>query len=327
MYPGLLARRVNPIKEILCYLPLLPGVVAEQIVESVAPLIDSNSQVRDSLFITLKKGIFSKEPQSRVISVSALMNVLKSSKPGRTEASRIAAIENNIEIFQCFRRGLSQQFEIRQQIYDGISEVVEAQPWLAPSCLDLLYPHFLKFYDSNTTQRSPLKVLHCIDSSTVVEPLSGLLHCMGNVLNCCDDNTEDADSAKKKMADVFKRLGSTEISDFNLSKNADFTAGSGDQNRAIGEIVLSVHTAMLEYVMGHIAWDIPTIMRVFKHFTSIAQILKEKAKMKSAAHFHNLKSSAAFIERMFGPQAAGTLVADSDFIKWGLNGSISLLKK
>lgn len=174
-----------------------------------------------------------------------------------------------------FKRAFQLQTSVRLVLYAELVRVFRECPALQPSILDLIYSHFLKYYDANDSVMPPLKLDSCVTQrrGTYEEPLAHLMHLL---LTCIDDikqTTADDDdlladdmipatqtpaaqqsfgSVERAVSSLMRRMKHCEISDFEFDKNVSFTSQSpqGEMNRQIARMLCDVLEVSMNWVVS-----------------------------------------------------------------------------
>ena len=210
-------------KESLEYLPLLPMKTSLSFLESVTPLLQSQSaiSIRNYAAIVFRKAIFRRELSSRVIAVQGMLALATES--GSTNSNTAAIVKSRQEQWQqingLLRRALTQQLEVRNVVYNCLGQVFKKDKHLRAIVGSQLLGrlnHFVASSSSNdedeeNKQEDPLGLNDCISrlgTPKLTEPLDILI---GVLVSCCEhDGVEDdvesmCETLDDLTADVIKR--------------------------------------------------------------------------------------------------------------------------
>ncbi|KAI8612391.1 FANCI helical domain 2-domain-containing protein [Chytriomyces sp. MP71] len=327
--------------------------LCNQFLWAISPLFQTcESSLRESLLMALRKAMFNKEIGTRKVAIATLMHQLKISiMPGESGSQSQARVVDS-EIFYVLNRGMSQQCEIRQQLYEGFQDIIECQPWLGQSTLSIFLPQLSKYYEESLAVRAPLRLEDCFDGCTVVEPLPSL---MAVVVACRTCACEDDASSIQLMDDLLERLLNADLADFEIDGNLDFLADSDGsrRNMAMLEMIMSIYAASMDYVMvqGHKELtdkQVEMILGLFKRLQKAQAFLKDKLKGKKGAEkkvgekkerkgvvskkshislSSSLGRQVAKLSCLFGESAVANLRANLDLSLYLLNDTITVLNQ
>ncbi|XP_072255232.1 Fanconi anemia group I protein [Pyxicephalus adspersus] len=209
-----------------------------------------------------------------------------------------------LEILGCLRRSLSQQEDIRRLLYDGFYDVLRRNSQLASPIMQTLMSQLKKYYEPEPDLLPPVKLEKCITAQKeqiiLQEPLAHLLSSIHNCLNWYkqrssllqergmeDENDDDDCMACRKEIDeilesITRRMIKCDLEEFELDKSADFAPNSsvGMKNYTYAVLVMGVCEVLIEYnftIANFNKSKFEDIMGIFKCYSKLADILKEKA--------------------------------------------------
>lgn len=389
--PHVLLELLPRVKEALDYLSFLPPKSAEGFLKAIQPLLKISLTLRDSLMVVLRKAMFSRQVDARKIAVAGFLLILKNfkilgggitssqpaSQPSQPSHSSQIQVDVHVrggnmgnealclEILGNLRRCLTQQADVRVQLYEGLFHVLCRNPQLQQPILDMLSNQFQKYLESDETVNPPVKLEPCLsaagDQIYLTEPLAHLLcyllHSMGK---CIESHNEDENDEKESMEhilneleDLFqslvRRMNKSEMEDFELDKSAEFSLVSsvGIKNNILALLVLGVYEILLEYSFseGELSGEsVDEILQLFGNYHQLSEILKEKSnsagkKGRSAAVKQGVKSmlslecSASLLRAFFSDrapshqQSLATLRGLKELVKYTVNTAIQKLKE
>lgn len=297
---GSLAARIQECIEYVTHLtPHNAGVLFK----ALSPVLKIRPHMKSFLILTLRKAMFRKDENSRMIAIKgfAFLLCLSSmvfsrgntltqlysqniglvlSQGVQTQnegASQVATQEqaNALiaeDLFRqfcgIFRRAMQLQAHVRLVLYAELMKVFQECPALRPSILELIFQHYLKYYDDNETILPPVKVDSCLPRKRGLyeEPFGYLLHvvlfCVHETRNETEIAMEDDDiftndeilatrtpaalaylqQMEKNLSVLMERMKRCELSDFEFDKSLSFAAEStmGLTNRRLGRILLGL---------------------------------------------------------------------------------------
>lgn len=183
---------------------------AIQMIRSFASLSKLNSSVNEMMLMILKKGLFSKDLNSRLNSVSGLFEILNA----LPKSSQIITDQNDqlsMEILSYLKRSLNQKYEVRELLYRNFEQYLEKNVEKSPIVLEIIDFHLRKY--TNCDNHSSIKFQDCIhfdaDGEPVpLEPFPGLFKIF---LRCFDSisDASDAESSLSDFAELFEYIVSS----------------------------------------------------------------------------------------------------------------------
>ncbi|KAI8988264.1 FANCI solenoid 2-domain-containing protein [Mycotypha africana] len=140
-YPDTVESHLNNIKDILDVLSFLPLNIADKLLQVVQPLSKTSDQFRNSLILVLRKSLFSKDLDGRLLAVRGFLSILDEQM---LEASQNTESDRNsssqavvLEILGLLRRCLSQQAEVRSTVYSSLGSLSQEYPIFAGDIFEL----------------------------------------------------------------------------------------------------------------------------------------------------------------------------------------------
>jgi len=390
--PHVLLESLPRIKEALDYLSFLPPKSAEGFLKAIQPLLKISLSLRDSLILVLRKAMFSRQVDARKIAVTGFLLILKhfkilgGSMPSSQPSSQLSQTLSHssqiqvdvhvrgggvgnealcLEILGNLRRCLTQQADVRVQLYEGLFHVLCRNPQLQQPILDMFNNQFQKYFESDESVNPPVKLEPCLsaagDQIYLTEPLAHLLcYLLHSMAKCIENHNQDENEENEsvehilnELEDLFqslvRRMNKSEMEDFELDKSADFSLASsvGIKNNILALLVLGVYEVLLEYsfLEGELsAESVEEILQLFGNYHQLSEILKEKAntagkKGRSTAGKQGAKSmlslgcSATLLRALFSEtapshqQSLTELRGSTDLVKFALNTALQKLKE
>lgn len=389
--PHVLLESLPRVKEALDYLSFLQPKSAEGFLKAIQPLLKISLTLRDSLILVLRKAMFSRQVDARRIAVTGFLLILKhfkilggvsSSQPSSQlsqpllPSSQIQvdvhvrgnAVSNEalcLEILGNLRRCLTQQADVRMQLYEGLFHVLSRNPQLQQPILDMLNTQFLKYVEQDEDINPPIRLEPCLsalkDQVYLTEPLGHLLcYLLHSLAKCVENHTQDEEGEHDSMEhilneleDLFqslvRRMNKSEMEDFELDKSADFSLASsvGIKNNIMALLVLGVYEVLLEYSFaeGELSTEsAEEIVHLFGNFHQLSEILKEKANApgkkgrsmtgkQGTKTMLSLECSATMLRALFSDTAPShqqgltLLRASQPLIKYAINTTLQKLKE
>ncbi|KAJ3063970.1 hypothetical protein HDU98_000281, partial [Podochytrium sp. JEL0797] len=328
------------ILEVLQCLGQVPLTVSERFLWSILALFESGSSFRECLVIPLRKGMFSSDLASRKVSVATLVHILKLVDSPAESGSQNMIASNDSEIFYILRRGMNQQYNIRVQLYEGFLSIIELQPWLGSSCLDLFLPQLSRYYQDSKVIRAPLKLESCFEGTVVSEPLPELMSVVMSAIQAARASHRNVTDSVEMFDDIVERLVKADLADFEIDKDADY-ASEGEEskmNKMTVNILMGVYDVAIEYVMTSEAKtenEIELVLSLFRKSLAVKNFLKDKVKAKKGfgnknAHIptsSGLDTRITLLHSLFGKTAIQRLRINSEFTHQIVLDTVSVLHK
>lgn len=214
---------VSKIRDLIDYLPTLPPSVAICLIEAIHPLYNYQTGLRENMILVLRKAMFSVEIDARKISIRGFLSLLS----WLTERNENKNLQE--EILNSLRRCLSQQIQIREELYIGLIEIYEKNLHLRKIVLQILFFHFSKYYSDNSS--TPIHISLCFNkknSNQQIEPICILLSSLLRIISI------DIDNSPTEIVRLFKQLSDHFIS-LNLEEYEISSASSVDPQSTEGE--------------------------------------------------------------------------------------------
>ncbi|CAG8554981.1 4990_t:CDS:10 [Paraglomus occultum] len=297
------------IKEAFDYLSLLPLTTAKGLLTAVQPIVYMNQSFRDSLILVLRKAMFSRDVSGRQIAVTGLLSLLRmtvvTSANGQSSESAATFSMSNpdhhiqalaLEILGMLRKCFSLQPQIRLALYEGLMNLMDVRHDLNRTIFETIYPHFMKYFEMETSVHATIKLETCIDASneepTIIEPLPYLLSCLSKSIalmsknNDCSENDtfeeEQFKGCRNQLQLLTDRLTKSDMTDLSVDPCADFniTSSEGIRNSIIVSLLLGCYEAMIEHCYfcnDNIVDAAENISKLFKRYMALLDLLKEKS--------------------------------------------------
>ncbi|KAJ3084611.1 hypothetical protein HDU99_010353 [Rhizoclosmatium hyalinum] len=337
----------SKILEVLNCLGEVPVTVSERFLWAISPLFDtitgpesSNSSFRESLFIPLRKGMFSSDIASRKVSVSTLVHFLKLVEPPSESGSQNMISSSDSEIFYILRRGMNQQYDIRVQLCDGFLNIMELQPWLASSCLDLFISQFTRYYEETDNIRAPLHLEACFDGSQIAEPLPELMSVLMSAISASTSSSRDLKEYKAMFEKILEKLTKADLVDYEIDKEADYMGDSETSKKSKGMVgmLLGVLDIAIEYCMTSEEMTderVDIVLSLYRKSVSIRTFVKDKMKAKKG--FGNklthtpvscgLVGRITMLQNLFDTNAVPRLRSNAEFTQQIVLDTLAIIKK
>eukprot|EP00941_MAST-03F_sp_MAST-3F-sp1_P001650 g1650.t1 len=284
--PSLLLPFAQKLKESLEYCPLLPTDVARSLLSALEPVVMLRPDLRDYTVIVLRKAMFKREAEARIVAVEGLLRLLLQIKSVDSNGNPLlqtltagsSTEEHNPDhdhqirfwrqIVGLLRRALGQQNEVRVALYDGLARVFKSLPVLRSDVAMFLIPHAKKYTYLTENSENPIFLEKCIaPDGTTKEPIGALLRCIRQCIKISSkEEMENGITANlhtsciTEMSRILKsivvKMGECELSDFELDTTTTFSEESTDGRRNISKanLLASVFDVMLEFAVDKVSF-------------------------------------------------------------------------
>jgi len=268
------------IKESLEYLSFMPPATAVALIRALEPALRLSSSLLDYLMIILRKAVFSREQDARMVALQGFLLLAQGNFGGsRTAGSSEAAAQQQdtlaLEIIGQLRRTMAHQVQMRERLYDGLCDVVAAKPALVEDVAAALLPQLQRYLHSDASGTRIL-LEKCLDSTkAILEPIGKLLRALAV---CVAIRTRSAPGLGESSADVRGGEGSkgkeaadqdtvgvigevrsvldrlavwiaeTDPEDFDMDKDTDF-ASSETGHLSVARMLIGMHEVLFEHSM------------------------------------------------------------------------------
>jgi Fanconi anemia group I protein len=258
------ADNMSKIRETLDYLSFLPPNSAKRLLETLHPIIQRDNRLKEALMLILRKGIFAKATEGRQIAVHGLLLIINSNNKRQcSSSSPIATDATVLEILGLLRRCFSQQSEIRQLVYQNLSDIASQRSELASDILGMLQTQFQKYYVSDQATANPLLLDKCVDQSStggnvhIAEPIHSLILSLTNTMTILKSNHSVASSSLSSLTGQIRslcfRLSKSEPEDYELDKssNYDIISNVGMRNKCRAQLLMGCYEVCYQPAHGY----------------------------------------------------------------------------
>jgi fanconi anemia group I protein len=270
------------VKDTLEYISFMSPGTAVNLVRALQPILRTQTSLQDFLHIVLRKSLFNRELDSRLVALECLIFIAETSSPSSAHqqsstSSQIdpcalkAADSTAIEIISQVRRCMSQQVQLRQKLYDGLLDLLQIKTYLADHVLGILIPH-LEAYTVKDSQGAvnQINLQGCVDelSGGINEPIAHLLRAVVGALSVSEgEQITDEDAgcsniaiARGLMDKIATYLSTSELTDFELDRLSDFER---PHILSIAKLLNGTYETMLEYIVLFTQKSSPTWTKRF----------------------------------------------------------------
>ncbi|CAO3609229.1 unnamed protein product [Cunninghamella blakesleeana] len=303
--PNELEKHLNNVKDTLEYLSLLSFPTAKQLLTAVKPITIDNIRFRDSLILVLRKSMFTRELDGRMISVFGFLDILhtqlESVKNSLNSTKKMAAEGVAYEILGLLRRCFSQQYEIREIAYNGLGYISLKFDTLINDIFEILNTQFLRIYEANDGIATPLKLDVCVEQGSqtkLIEPIHILLMNLLSVIRVLKNKQYETDTftlSHEHIKSLTVRLIKLDLEDYELDKFANFdtTTPVGLRHYYNSEMIIGCIDALMEhefFVNGDSMESCQIILGLFKKRTQLLGLLKENSNKDKGRKFNTLST-------------------------------------
>eukprot|EP00731_Ephydatia_muelleri_P020314 Em0013g41a len=344
---------------------------AIELLSAILPLAHFSLSVRDSLLIVLRKSLVSKNLESRKMAVGGYLLLLKKFKvfalgPGLREldSSQLDILTQSqqvevevhpstshtgneafcLEILGTLRRCLSQQYEVKLLLYQGLCSVLMENMKLAENIVDLLLSQLMLYYEPEQEVTPPLKLEPCVTvmgTDTVkLEPLDHLVKCIQLSVVAFDEHGARSgeegvalppvlEEARSVLCSLVERMIISEPEDFLLDRSADFSSASsvGVKNKFLGSLVMGLYETLMEYTFasGQLSQEsCEQTLKLYDGYVKVFNTVNEKATASVAKGGANASTSVA--KGGANASTSATKGGATSVAKAGANASTSVAK-
>ncbi|KAL5471599.1 hypothetical protein EMCRGX_G029727 [Ephydatia muelleri] len=369
--PQVVLDTLPQVRETFDYLSLLPHQPAIELLSAILPLAHFSLSVRDSLLIVLRKSLVSKNLESRKMAVGGYLLLLKKFKvfalgPGLREldSSQLDILTQSqqvevevhpstshtgneafcLEILGTLRRCLSQQYEVKLLLYQGLCSVLMENMKLAENIVDLLLSQLMLYYEPEQEVTPPLKLEPCVTvmgTDTVkLEPLDHLVKCIQLSVVAFDEHGARSgeegvalppvlEEARSVLCSLVERMIISEPEDFLLDRSADFSSASsvGVKNKFLGSLVMGLYETLMEYTFasGQLSQEsCEQTLKLYDGYVKVFNTVNEKATASVAKGGANASTSVA--KGGANASTSATKGGATSVAKAGANASTSVAK-
>ena len=283
-------------KETLEYIGYLNPPTAITLIKALEPILHLQNGLQDYLIIILRKCLFSKEIETRTVGLLAFVYI------AQTCADRSADSFVNVEVdlIAQLRRCASHQVSVREKLYEGLGEIIKAKPHLLEDitsftlsqiqrCAFNLHSSkqligFSRYYKS-APEGVSLMLETCIDTDTgaIKESLPQMLKLASSCIHVEQNKTvgkkgvpdlqsESFSQATAIMDKILNWILESDLEDFDIDKNTDFTSA---KHLSTAKIVIDLNEVLLEHALMCTRINVNEIdNNVFKGFSRIQDLMK-----------------------------------------------------
>eukprot|EP00698_Gefionella_okellyi_P015230 TRINITY_DN4297_c0_g1_i1.p1 TRINITY_DN4297_c0_g1~~TRINITY_DN4297_c0_g1_i1.p1 ORF type:complete len:1288 (-),score=301.62 TRINITY_DN4297_c0_g1_i1:2000-5287(-) len=280
------------IKESLEYLAYLPPATGSALLTAVQPLLRYSAHFQDYVVLVLRKAMFHREEDARLIAVGGLLQLLihvgrrqqaltimaSQAEGDATDGAAESFSTLYGEILGYLRRCLTQQAAVREKLYYGLCAISRGR-LRDPFIFDILLAQVQRYVDLGA--KPVLKIHRCIevkgDTPVLVEPLGCLLVCVHRCMQAIKSD-RSIDSAavtmlQQVLTQVLQNMLSCELEEFELDKSATYTqqTGEGRKNQQVALQLLSVLDALIEFATANDR--MPDVIQLFKTSQQLRETL------------------------------------------------------
>lgn len=234
------------LKDRLNQILLMRYDLAHDVLDAFKPIIklSGNTPFRETYFQLLRTAMYRPRLDCRRMAVDGYLILLKHAKwlirppaaqasqmtmfslveRGATQMNTINSTQRStegqcIELLMQLRRSLTQQYDVRLAVYEGLLPVLRKSPILMAPILDMLISQIARYYEligDKCTLNLSLCLTEREDKTQMIEPFAHLLHCLSLCIYRADcllksnakifDEDPDVSVYLKKATDIFRRL-------------------------------------------------------------------------------------------------------------------------
>lgn len=223
------AECVTTIREIINFFLLIPGQYAMRMMQFLVPIIKMSNVIRDHFIETMRKAMFQSNLSTRQAGIFGFCLILKELRNNNScrgnlslggsqfvisgyslMSQQVSGNENNpskhfdmtvLEIIGILRKCFNQTYEIKEMLYDSLSNTIEQNIKLVPHILQFLECHFRNYFEMDEEQLQ-IKFDKCIIEKNnngivnvqVWDNIGKLLQLVAKCVLQCKKNDLDAET-------------------------------------------------------------------------------------------------------------------------------------
>lgn len=209
---------------------------------AIHPLFSLHSDLLDSTVLVLRKSMFNREVAARLVGLIGSVELLKAFRSSQAPAAAAEAGASSgkerlrLELLGFMRRCLTQQPEVREELYRSLPDVLRGNPGLHEAVFGMLAAQLRLYFDPQPSpDRAPLFLNKCLERTAecvlLLEPLPQLLYC---IVQCLEIHRKKhaavpaeagaaATQLYKDMGALAEQILKSELEDFELDKSSDYS--------------------------------------------------------------------------------------------------------
>ncbi|KAJ3219433.1 hypothetical protein HDU67_001264 [Dinochytrium kinnereticum] len=313
--PDIFSNHLNYFNEAITYLPSLQLENGGLLIETLLPLARNYDSIRNSILLTCRKGIFSKSMDARKLSCIAFLGMLRLSEQPEECGSQGSywPSSEDCQILSTLRKALTQQLEVRSLVYIGLNNLMETHNWLAPAVMEIIGPHFLEYFESEISVRSPIRLDLCVNRAQ-------------------DASSDLSPQYQENLISFARRLCECDLQDFDLHSDRGNNEGLDSQKFKLKlDLLLEIYDATILSLLTRLnnderaAIDLAHKICIKKNNLSIKfkEVSKGKKAKRTASHevtsvWHGKTSFYAFRSLLATHGFLGEL--SEELLKWFFYG-------
>ena len=291
---------IGKVKDTLEYISFMPPSTAVSLVRALQPVLRAQTSLQDFFQIVLRKSLFSRELDSRLVTLECLLFIAETSCPSASQrhaSTSQSAIDDRltpsdtvaIEIISQIRRCMSQQVQLRQKLYDGLTDLVKKKPYLADYIMGILLPQIDKYIvKDGDGVVSQINLHGCIDESgDIIEPFAHLLRTTVNclIVSGKERSADDLEGfpnilqARPIIESIATFVSATELAEFELERHSDFEK---PQVLHLAKLLSNIYEVCLEFIAVFSSFSLSTwtkrFFSIIERSRGLSSLLKEHSK-------------------------------------------------
>ncbi|OZJ03311.1 hypothetical protein BZG36_02261, partial [Bifiguratus adelaidae] len=270
----------------------------EALVKATSEALWHYGDLRDGVMLIFRKGVFTRQTESRVVALHGLLALLRLCGTQSTAGTSKRVNEPqalSLEIVSILRRCLSQPGEVRMLLYEGLTGTEQDSASLRYSIIDMLASQFFLYYERDGQVTVPLHLERCLtvahgdNPPQMKEPLHHLIYALCHTILPAIVRMDNADEWERQrlsechesLISTAKRLAKADFEDFALDKSAEYDLATDDGicNNMSAAVLFGSYEALMYYsislsAQGHDHGDVA--LKLFANMQKLYELLKEK---------------------------------------------------
>ncbi|XXQ30470.1 FANCI solenoid 4 domain-containing protein [Plasmodiophora brassicae] len=229
------------------YITMMDFRRSREIITCLMPLLRLRDDLSSALVVCLRKSIFSRSLERRVSAIDGFLSLLCGMSSEATDifqnsqSSSSSCSSNDakffLEVHGLLQRALTQQAAVRSHCHVRLYSTFRmASSTLRMHIVDLLKSHLSRFIDPEQDASVPFQLDRCIQSGSVVEPISSLFGCLCQCVEACQESDADRRLYVEYsvfIGDVLGKLGTCRLEDFAFDTGRSAALASQSQSVAV----------------------------------------------------------------------------------------------
>ncbi|KAK9902043.1 hypothetical protein WJX75_002333 [Coccomyxa subellipsoidea] len=308
--------QLSCLKALVDLVPFLELNVALGLMLAIWPLCSEQRAVKEQLIMCLRKAMFRTDIGARLLAVRGFLFIVlqELQAPDAMHSDDHGASSSQVSLSQCdslsaagsgasllqeltgfLRRSLTHQAPVREALYLGMQEVVNADPLVHDALVELLLPRLCHYFESDQSL-PPIVLDRCASlqkgEARLNEPFGLMLLAVRAAILAGQPEMKCAKALKNIFSNIGSRLVNSNLEDWGLDSSTDLSAGTAEGllNHAMaGSLLGSVEVYMEDIVAGAVFGGVrmdeagEQLTSLFSFHQRLSQLAAAQGKKKGQA--------------------------------------------